>query len=141
MPAIGNRRVSATALGEVDAGEEPAVALRMDNMTPVEVHRNANLEKASLKQLRAAGFMPAQKCGTAFRPANQRNFLPDEGESGWYEALYHDIPDLERQGWRIEIACGFPYRLRARRRCVRARLSESSGLDWFEFGPWRDGGW
>ncbi|QPC89097.1 helicase (plasmid) [Mesorhizobium sp. NBSH29] len=118
---------------EVDAGEEPAVALRMDNMTPVEVHRNANLEKASLKQLRAAGFMPAPKVRDSVPAANQRNFLPDEGESGWYEALYHDIPDLERQGWRIEIAADFPYRLRRGDGAFEARLSESSGLDWFEF--------
>jgi superfamily II DNA or RNA helicase len=117
----------------VAATETAAIALHMDGLTPVEVHRNPKAEKAALNQLRLANFLPAPRMRDGVPAANHKDFLPDEGKSGWYDALYHDIPDLERQGWRIEIAADFPYRLLRGDGAFEASLSQDSGLDWFEF--------
>jgi superfamily II DNA or RNA helicase len=118
---------------EVAASATEAIVLHMDGLTPVEVHRSTKAEKAALNQLRFANFLPAPKVRDGVPAANQRDFLPDEGDSGWYDALYQDIPALEQQGWRIEIASDFPYRLLRGDGAFEARLSQGSGLDWFEF--------
>jgi superfamily II DNA or RNA helicase len=117
---------------EVAAGMTDGVVLHMDSLTPVEVHRRAKLEKAALNQLRMANFLPAPKVRGGVPAGNSRDFLPDDGDGGWYDALYHDIPDLEKQGWRVEIASDFPYRLLRGDGAFEASLSQGSGLDWFE---------
>jgi superfamily II DNA or RNA helicase len=118
---------------EVAASATEAIVLHMDGLTPVEVHRSTKAEKAALNQLRLANFQPAPKVRGSVPTANVRDFLPDEGESGWYGALYDDIPALEQQGWRIEIAADFPYRMLRGDGAFEARLSQGSGIDWFEF--------
>ncbi len=110
-----------------------SVVLHMDDLTPVEVHRNAKAEKAALAQLRRAHFLPVPKVRSWVPSANQRDFMPDVGEDGWYEALYHKIPALERQGWQVETAPDFPHRLLRVDGAFEARLDQASGLDWFEF--------
>ncbi|TCL90142.1 SNF2 family DNA or RNA helicase [Rhizobium sp. PP-WC-2G-219] len=118
---------------EVAAGATEAIVLHMDGLTPVEVRRSMKAEKAALDQLRFANFLPAPKVRDGVPAANQKDFLPDEGDSGWYDALYQEIPALERQGWRIEVATDFPYRLLRGDGAFEARLSQGYSLDWFEF--------
>jgi len=118
---------------EVAAHAAEAIVLHMDGLTPVEIHRSTKAEKAALNQLRLANFLPAPKARDGVPDANQMDFLPDEGESGWYDTLYQDIPVLERQGWKIEISADFPHRLLSGDGAFEARLNQGSGLDWFEF--------
>ncbi|CZT37218.1 DEAD/DEAH box helicase [Rhizobium sp. 9140] len=117
---------------EVAASRAEAIVLQMNGLTPVEVHRNARTEKAAMNQLRLAGFLPAPRVRGGVPAASQKDFLPDEGDTGWYDALYQEIPALERQGWRIEIAPDFPYQLLRSDGTFEARLGQGSGLDWFE---------
>ena len=131
--AVGVARVAfGYGSWEVAANTAEAIVLHMDGLTPVEVHRSSKAEKAALNQLRLANFLPAPKVRSVVPNANVRDFLPDEGDSGWYDALYNEIPALERQGWQVEIAEDFPYRLLRGDGAFEARLSQGSGLDWFE---------
>lgn len=132
--AVGIARMAFRYGGwEVTASATETIVLHMDGLTPVEVHRSTKAEKAALNQLRLANFLPAPKVRGSVPAANSRDFLPDEGEGGWYDVLYDNIPALERQGWTIEIAANFPYRLHRGGGSFEARLSQGSGLDWFEF--------
>lgn len=117
---------------EVAASATEAIVLLMDGLSPVEVHRSTRAEKAALNQLRLANFLAAQKVRGGIPAANVRDFLPTEGEGGWYDALYDEIPALERQGWQLEIAADFPHRLLRGDGAFEARLSPGSGVDWFE---------
>jgi superfamily II DNA or RNA helicase len=121
--------------GPVDVGitEVKDTLTRFHDGGLVEIHRDRRAEAAAVKTLRASGFVEAPKMRPRAGNKYAQDYLPDEeGEFAWHDALYHDLPRLEKLGWNIEVDADFPVRLLTGDGDVDANIHESSGIDWLE---------
>ena len=99
-----------------------------------ELHRDLKREDAALKLLMHHDFMPISDRRSGIPEAYADDFVPKGDEDAWFDILYHDIPQLQAQGFEIEISPDFPLQLLRGDGEVEARFSESSGIDWLELG-------
>ena len=57
---------------------------------------------------------------------------PNVDDTDWIEVVTTLLPALRAEGWAVTIAADFPVRLAEPDGEIEARLSEGSGIDWFE---------
>ena len=118
---------------DVELNEQKDAITRFHDGGLLEIRRDKRAEAAACALLRANGFAPAQHMNPLAPYRHAHDFLPDEnGEFAWLDALHHDLPRLKKQGWIIEIAPNFPFRLLDGAGDFDANIRESSGVDWLE---------
>lgn len=94
------------------------------------VTRRPQKERAAAASLPACGFVEARRQNPYLTVAHQGDFaLPGPGD--WLRFLHVDAPALRAQGFEIEIAPDFPFRLASTSGIVDGAF-EGSGTDWFE---------
>ena len=59
-------------------------------------------------------------------------FLLDPDQAGWIDVVLGDVPRLRDDGWLVEIAEDFPWKLVEPEGDISVTLAEGSGLDWFD---------
>ena len=117
----------------------PVTTLVKDG-TVLEVTRHPQAEREARRRLEGLGLRPAAARLSSWTvPADHRDDLtfavafeggPDE--AGWLNFLIDGIPPLARDGWQIDIAEDFPFRLATADGDPEAELIESPGIDWFD---------
>ena len=119
---------------EIGLEETRTVLTRVRDNQLLEVHRDAKREKKAMSALLKHDFAPAPKRRKGVPKAHERDFLPEDGEIGWFDALYRSLPELQADGFEIHIADDFPIRLLRGDGDVDADIHEGSGIDWLELG-------
>jgi superfamily II DNA or RNA helicase len=98
----------------------------------VEVHRDAEAEKAFAAMLLQHDFLPVTEARFGVPEQHRHDLIADGDELAWYDVMYHDIPKLKSQGWRIEVDKDFPFRIVSGAGDFSAEIREGSGIDWLE---------
>jgi superfamily II DNA or RNA helicase len=104
----------------------------------VEITRRPKDERAAAADLKEIGFAPVSSLHIWQVPADSGWLAtlsrgdPPADEDAWYDFLVHLLPALRENGWLIDVAEDFPYRLAAPDSDIDAELTEGSGIDWFE---------
>ena len=112
---------------------EPAPRLtRLVGRKLVEVRRDLDAESRHLKTLFALGLSPVAEHRRGV-PADHARDLFLEGDAiDWFDLIYQDVPALKDEGWAVEVAQDFPFRILRGDGALGAELREGSGTDWFE---------
>jgi superfamily II DNA or RNA helicase len=99
------------------------------------VTRRAAAEAAFRATLDGLGLVPVERLGAwLLDKTHAHDWVLAEQPEGtdWLDLLLRDLPELERQGWAVEVAADFPLRLVHPAGEIEAHLREGSGIDWFE---------
>ncbi|MGN6423628.1 MAG: DEAD/DEAH box helicase [Asticcacaulis sp.] len=130
----------------------PSFAQRFHEGVRVEIHRDPASEAKAIDALDMTMLLPASEIYPQFKATLADAYVTDDGDVdglgwGWQDFQYYDIPDLQRDGWIIEIDRDFPFRLARPDGPIGGRVhsGEGSGIDWFELdlgvkidGEWQD---
>ncbi|HEX3413609.1 MAG TPA: DEAD/DEAH box helicase [Stellaceae bacterium] len=92
--------------------------------------RNRSAERGALKRLRELGLQAVETFETQDRDGDRIAFGFAEGQRDWPNFVYDAVPQLEREGWRIEFEDGFRHRVVDGAGDWTAELQEDSGW-WF----------
>jgi superfamily II DNA or RNA helicase len=92
--------------------------------------RNRGAERAALKRLRELGLQAVETFEAQDRDGDRIAFGFAEGQRDWPNFVYAAVPQLEREGWRIEFEDGFRHRVVDGAGEWSAELEEGSGW-WF----------
>ncbi len=106
---------------ELRAFEEGRIVVR---------RRNRGAERAALKRLRELGLQAVETFEAQDRDEDRIAFGFAEGQRDWPNFVYDAVPQLEREGWRIEFEDGFRHRVVDGAGEWTAELEEGSGW-WF----------
>ncbi len=98
----------------------------------IEIRRDPEAERQSLAKLLAYGFGAVSELRRGAPSSLARDFLPEGDALAWFDTIYHDLPELEAEGWEIELAPDFPFKLVRGEGAIDAEIHERSGIDWFE---------
>ena len=117
-----------------------AVTTLVDGDTVVEVTRRAKAEREARRKIETLGLRPATARMAGWTvPQEHRDDLTfttglDAGsdDDSWLDFLIDDLPDLADQGWQIDNADDFPYRLARAEGVPEAELEGRDGIDWFD---------
>ena len=103
--------------------------------------RNRGAERAARKRLEGFGLHALETFEERSRNADRIAFSLPDGGAGWPGFVYEVVPQLEREGWRIEVEDGFRYRVVDGDGEWTAELEEGGGW-WFslDLGIELDGG-
>ncbi|MCW6510094.1 DEAD/DEAH box helicase [Lichenifustis flavocetrariae] len=118
---------------QVAPGEPRARLSRIEGGRVLDIRRDLAAERGHSNALGQIGFLPLSRVRPQVPPAHAHDFVPEGDDMGWLDAIYHDLPRLSAEGWQIEVADDFPFRLLRGDGAVQADIRESSGIDWFEF--------
>ncbi len=118
----------------INLDETKEIPLKAHKGQIYELHRDLKREDAALKLLLHHDFMPISDRRSGLPAAYMDDFVPKGDEDAWFDILYHDIPQLQAQGFNVEIAADFPLQLLRGDGEVEAKFTESSGIDWLELG-------
>ncbi len=116
----------------VAAGETRPRLTRLQDGARLEVRRDLGAEQVHREALARLGFVPAPELRPNLPKAFVHDLLVDGDELAWLDLIYSDLPQLTAAGWRIEVAEDFPYRIVRADGDFDAKISEGSGIDWFE---------
>ena len=86
------------------------------------LHRDTGLV---LRGSRSGGYLPPD--------ARDDLVLAEDDDLAWARFMADVVPRLESEGWRIEVEAGFGPALAEASGDIGAKISEGSGIDWFEF--------
>ncbi len=106
---------------ELRAFEEGRIVVR---------RRNRSAERAALKRLQELGLQAVETFEAQERDEDRIAFGFAEGQRDWPNFVYDAVPQLEREGWRIEFENGFRHRVVDGAGEWTAELQEDSGW-WF----------
>ena len=112
--------------------EKPEVVVKFVDGRLVEVRRDLEVERRARERLAEAGFVEATLARPGVPAAHAHDLLPEEDDLGWFDVLYQVLPRLRENGFAVEIAEDFPYRLIFGESKTDAAIRQSSGVDWFE---------
>lgn len=113
---------------------EPELITQVTEGKLIRIQRNKSKEEKALETLE---FTDAELIGTlpelaGMNPKHTATFFIDKDYDDPLDFSLHVIPELEREGWRIEMAEDYPYRV------INdpidewySTIEESSGVDWF----------
>ncbi len=107
-----------------------AVGSRLFRLT-----RDVDAEMSAAARLGTAGLVRLSNyLPLAHAEAARGDFTvpPQGGDTDWIEVITTLLPALRAEGWVVTIADDFPLRLAEPDGEIEARLSEGSGIDWFE---------
>jgi superfamily II DNA or RNA helicase len=96
------------------------------------IERRPAREKEAFRQLAACGLVEATHIYPHLATANRDDFGFADPED-WLDFLHVDAALLTDQGFEIQIATNFPYRLAKSSGVFDAEI-DGSGIDWFELG-------
>ncbi len=103
------------------------------------IPRDVEGERAAVERLERLGLKPLGPAGLGrFAPEELRQdfTFDEEGEEDvsfkWVAFNHHAVPALEAEGWRVEFADDYPFRVVQPPASWKAEVVESGG-DWFEF--------
>jgi len=128
--------------GAVINPDDPRSELRtLEEGRIVVRRRNRGAERAARKRLGGFGLHALETFQERGHNAGQIAFSLPDGEAGWPGFVYDAVPQLEREGWRIEVEEGFRYRVVDGDGEWTAELEEGGGW-WFslDLGIELDGG-
>ncbi|MCW3477202.1 DEAD/DEAH box helicase, partial [Limobrevibacterium gyesilva] len=115
---------------------QPGPGLHAHEGALLQIRRDAVAERDAAGRLAALDFLPLGAMHPVFAQDPHRDdFLLNDSESdlaGWLDVMLDALPALRRDGWQVEIADDFPIRLATLSGDIEARISEGSGIDWFE---------
>ncbi|MCQ4294715.1 SNF2-related protein [Pseudomonas stutzeri] len=94
------------------------------------IARHAQAEQALRKQLEQLGFRPALRQSLAL-PKDSGEMFQLPGEEAWLRFVQQQLPELQRQGWQIDIHPGFAYDLTTIDSWYAA-VDESADDEWFD---------
>ncbi len=97
---------------------------RAEGETLFEISRDPRGETACQRLLMDQGLIPV-----AERAGQRDIYLANRGQD-WRVFQVKTLPILEEQGWRVEVAADFPFRL-ARTGALNAQLKHDGGDEWF----------
>ncbi|TMJ64696.1 MAG: helicase SNF2, partial [Alphaproteobacteria bacterium] len=92
--------------------------------------RNRGAERGALKRLQELGLQAVETFEAQNRDEDRIAFGFAEGQRDWPNFVYEAVPQLEREGWRIEFEDGFRHRVVDGAGEWSAELQEGSGW-WF----------
>src|SRR5580700_4620772 len=92
--------------------------------------RDRSTERAALKRLRELGLQAVETFEAQDRDEDRIAFGFAEGQRDWPNFVYDAVPQLEREGWRIEFEDGFRHSVVDGAGEWTAELDEGSGW-WF----------
>ncbi len=92
--------------------------------------RNRSAERGALKRLQEFGLQAVETFEAQDRDEDRIAFGFAEGQRDWPKFVYDAVPQLEREGWRIEFEDGFRHRVVDGAGEWTAELDEGSGW-WF----------
>ncbi|HEX9534561.1 MAG TPA: SNF2-related protein [Stellaceae bacterium] len=92
--------------------------------------RNRSAERGALKRLRELGLQAVETFEAQNRDEDRIAFGFAEGQRDWPNFVYDAVPQLQREGWRIELEDGFRHRVVDGAGEWTAELEEDSGW-WF----------
>jgi len=103
------------------------------------IHRDFQAEEAARDRLARIGFEDADIIYD-LRSTKDRGALTFDNENQWMDFILRQTPELQAEGWRIEMDPSFSFRM-AQPEEWYADAQESSGTDWFdaEIGVQLDG--
>jgi superfamily II DNA or RNA helicase len=128
--------------GAVINPDDPRSELRtLEEGRIVVRRRDRAAERAARKRLKGFGLHALETFEERGRNADRIVFSLPDGGAGWPGFVYEVVPQLEREGWRIEIEEGFRYRVVDGDGEWTAELEEGGGW-WFslDLGIELDGG-
>ncbi len=108
--------------------EEQALMLRREQDLEL-VLRHDDIEQQRLRELQALGLEVDDTLAE-----DDEDGLPlthSGGDAGWRDLVREQLPELARNGWRIEAASGFRFQ-RPKTERWYGRLDETPGADWFK---------
>ncbi|HIJ61659.1 MAG TPA: DEAD/DEAH box helicase [Rhodospirillaceae bacterium] len=116
------------------------VTTLVEDGTVIEVTRHPQIERAARRRIEKLGMHPAGAHLTGWTvPAENHDdltftsgFSAKADDDSWLSFLIDEIPALREEGWRIDIADDFPFRLATADGEPEAELREGKGIDWFD---------
>lgn len=87
------------------------VVSQVDGETLREIRRRPNLETRFVEQFEAGGLTPVALLETDEDLAEHREDYASDEPSVWLNFVAHVVPQLQKQGWQVEIDPGFQWRL------------------------------
>ncbi len=118
----------------INLDEAKEIPLKAHKGQIYELHRDLKREDAALKLLLHHDFMPISDRRSGVPDMYADDFVPKGDDTAWFDILYHDVPQLQAQGFKIEISADFPLQLLRGDGDVEAKFIEGSGIDWLELG-------
>ncbi|HET8996030.1 MAG TPA: DEAD/DEAH box helicase, partial [Acetobacteraceae bacterium] len=94
--------------------------------------RDADAEAAAHQRLQALGLTHFPGAVSSWHTHPWLNDLMLPSDEAWIAFLLRDAPELRRDGWTVEVADNFPFRLAEAEGEWTAELAEGSGIDWLE---------
>ncbi len=122
---------------EIDLNETRAVPIMAHKGQIYELHRDTRVEKKALNLVGNNGFSPVAQERKNVPKQHLRDFVPDsdfDQDTIWFDILYNVMPQLQEQGFEIQIADDFPIKILRGDGDVEAEFKEGSGIDWLELG-------
>ena len=116
----------------VPLGETASILSRLVGRKLVEVKRDLDAERRHLVTLFGLGLSFAAEHRPGVPVAHARDLQLEGDAIDWFDLLYHDVPTLRNEGWSVEVAGDFPFRVVRGDGALEAELREGSGIDWFE---------
>ena len=116
----------------VPLGEAAPRLTRLVGRNLFEVRRDLDAERRHLKTLFALGLSPVAEHRPGVPADHARDLLLEGDAIDWFDLIYQDIPALKHQGWLVDMAQDFPFRVLRGDGPLGAELREGSGIDWFE---------
>lgn len=114
--------------------EEPFIA-RGERLYAIERERAAEFDFHNrllrddtgliLRRSRSGGYLPPD--------AREDLVLAEDDDLAWARFIAEVVPQLRSEGWRVEVEAGFGPTLAEASDDLAAKVSEGSGMDWFEF--------
>ena len=100
---------------------------QFDGERVLRVQRNAELEQACVERLRSAGLEHGLMWN---RGIGEESFHFHAGADAWFDFQLGLLPQLKKEGWRIEFDAGFRHRL-VQVESWHGRLEPQTKHDWF----------
>jgi superfamily II DNA or RNA helicase len=99
-----------------------------------EVIRDKTMEAKALERLQMQGFgrLDHHHGLVASHPNATDLIMLNPDPEAWVEMMLDEVPALREDGWLIEIAEDFPWRIMTPEDDIAFNLTEGSGIDWFD---------
>jgi hypothetical protein len=113
---------------------EPFATSGMKDGQLFRVHRDMAAEARHARELANLDLLPLGRRHNIGAPPrlSQALALSETDPFAWFDVVENDLPALREAGWDITIDASFPLRLASLSGDITARISDGSGIDWFD---------
>lgn len=106
--------------------QQDGLLFRLSRDSKAESHTVETLHQLGLTRVRQIRTLPPT------HPHARDLTMADPDPAAWLDLVLVDLPNLRQEGWQIEIADEFPWRLVEAEGEIAFEIIESSGIDWFD---------